>query len=36
MAALVIVRDGQIGSWYCVYDADGGIGCLPAMVFAPH
>jgi membrane associated rhomboid family serine protease len=36
MAALVIVRDGQIGAWYCVYDDAGGIGCIPAMVFSPH
>ncbi len=30
VVALVIVRDGQIGQWFCIYDGDGGVGCVPA------
>lgn len=30
LAALLIFRDGQIGEWFCVYNADGSGGCLPA------
>jgi hypothetical protein len=30
LVALIVVRDAQIGEWYCVYDAAGGGSCLPA------
>ncbi len=30
LAGLVIIRDGQIGEWYCIYDPTGGVGCIPA------
>ena len=29
LVGLVIVRDGQIGTWFCIYDAAGGVGCHP-------
>jgi membrane associated rhomboid family serine protease len=29
-AGLVIIRDGQIGEWFCVYDALGTGDCVPA------
>jgi hypothetical protein len=30
LLALLIFRDGQIGEWFCVYNADGSGGCVPA------
>ena len=30
LVALLVVRDGQIGEWFCVYNADGSGGCVPA------
>lgn len=33
LAALLIIRDGQIGEWYCAYDATGRGSCLPAHAF---
>jgi len=30
LAALLIFRNGQIGEWFCVYNADGSGGCVPA------
>lgn len=30
LIALLIFRDGQIGEWFCVYNADGSGGCVPA------
>ena len=30
LCGLLIVRDGQVGAWYCVYAATGGAGCVPA------
>jgi membrane associated rhomboid family serine protease len=30
LMALLIIRDGQIGEWYCAYDAAGRGSCLPA------
>ncbi len=30
LVALLVYRDGQIGEWFCVYNADGSGGCVPA------
>ena len=30
LIGLLVFRDGQIGEWFCVYNADGSGGCLPA------
>ena len=30
LAALLIFRNSQIGEWFCVYNADGSGGCVPA------
>lgn len=30
LAALLILRNGQIGEWFCVYNSDGSGGCVPA------
>jgi membrane associated rhomboid family serine protease len=30
LAALLILRNGQIGEWFCVYNPDGSGGCVPA------
>ena len=31
LAGLLIVRDGQLGEWSCVYNAGGGGSCLPVQ-----
>jgi len=30
LAALVVIRDGQLGEWFCVYAANGAGTCVPA------
>ena len=30
LVALLIFRNSQIGEWFCVYNADGSGGCVPA------
>jgi len=30
LIALLVYRDSQIGEWFCVYNADGSGGCIPA------
>ena len=32
LAALIFVRDGQIGTWNCFYDNAGEVGCVPALI----
>lgn len=36
LAAVVLIRDAQIGPWYCEYDAAGGVGCIPTSLFPLH
>jgi membrane associated rhomboid family serine protease len=30
LAGLLVIKDAQIGEWYCVYDSTGGGRCVPA------